>query len=264
MPGVAFPDPITRAEFNTLVWKADKHDYPWRAYADIGWKLIREGVTSGDTALLQVKKVFISMLQDNDFTNRRIDVDFFDHLRYTLKKDRIVRSFVADIKDSYNRLDFFPEMVGRLHYNKIVASLKNEDGDLGYLVERVDANSLKHVRALVEYFLSIMPNRAITIKWKKLAMSQPPEVMFFRYIREGYYRMLDIPEEIQELQEPIKLPMDAYKWCCDCARNGNCCSSLAVLRILVLNPDLAIRFLDFLRERDEKQPCKRRGRVCIF
>lgn len=250
MPSVAF-SMITRDKLNNMILEADRPEWDSRvSYVDIVSILIREGVDPKDDTLLRMREVFFSMLKDDNFANRHLRVDSFDNLIAALGDYREIGLFVRRIEFFYNCRDLFSETLGRLIYNKI-----NGESNVScflegyeYFLKYLNPDSLEHIKALLGCFLSIKFDPEIWRKQEDLS----PEILFFGSICEGSYRMLWLNQEYfkQELKE---LPMEACMWCCDCAFEGNCCSSLAVLRLFVLDRELAGHFLTFLKEHDIKQ-----------
>ena len=147
VPRVAFPV-ITRDGLNYIILEANKKPFRYFSYADVGSRLIHEGVEPGDPVLAQIKDIFDTMLKENNFVDRKLSVSFFNNLMTTLKEDKVVYSFVKNIEWFYNWNVSFLEMSGQLLYNEIDSKGRN----LHHFWGDLDSESLKHIRVLVEYF----------------------------------------------------------------------------------------------------------------
>lgn len=245
VPRVAFPV-ITRAGLNYIILEANKKPFRYFSYADVGSRLIHEGVEPGDPILAQIKDIFDTMLKENNFVDRKISANFFNNLMATLKEDKVFYSFVQKIKCYYNWNVSYLEMLGQLRYNEF----DSEGGNLHRFLEDLDDKSLKHIRVLVEYFQSMIRDQEIWQEWIGSEQSSFPEMLFFKDIRRGNFPSIWMDREDHTMQNPTRLPPKAWEWCCDCSKQGSCCLSFVVLRVLVLNPDLIDDFLCFLNVRN--------------
>lgn len=200
VPSVAFPV-ITRDGLNDIILEANKKPFRYFSYADVGSRLIHEGVEPGDPILAQIKDSFDTMLKENNFVDRKISANFFNNLMATLKEDKVFYSFVQKIKYYYNWSVSSLEMLGQLRYKEIDSDGRN----LHRFWEDLDDKSLKHIRVLIEYFQSMILDQEIWKEWIGSEEFSFPAMLFFKYIRRGNFPSIWMDREDHTMQNPKKI-----------------------------------------------------------